>query len=95
MIAALLVTSSLSLLVLGALGLSWFRSQRCLRGRYRSTVIVTLKSGAAFRGVLFDSDGGTVVLRNAEHVDAGASALVAVDGEVLVFRSEIEFLQRP
>lgn len=95
MIAALLVTSSLSLLVLGVLGLSWFRSQRCLRGRYRSTVIVTLKTGTAFRGVLFDSDPGSLVLRNAEILSQGVKAPLSVDGEVLMQFSEVEFIQRP
>lgn len=95
MTTALIITSSLSLLVLVALGLSWFRSQRCLRGRYRSTVIVTLKTGRAFRGVLFDADDGTLVLRNAETAEPDGSKLVSVDGEVLVDRSQVEFVQRP
>ena len=89
----LVLASSLWLTALiGAL--SWFRSQRCLRGRYRSSVIVTLKSGLAFRGVLFDADAGTVVLRKAEAMD-GQNAPLPVDGEVLLLRSEIEFVQRP
>jgi hypothetical protein len=93
-IPALLVTSSAALLVLAAVSLSWFRSQRCLRGRYRSTVIVTLKTGMAFRGVLFDADAGTLVLRSAQAIADGAAPLT-VDGEVLVDRSEVDFLQRP
>ena len=94
MIPALLLTSSLSLLVLTSIGLSWFRSQRCLRGRYRSTVIVTLRTGMAFRGVLFDADASSVVLRKAHAMD-GSNAPLPVDGEVLIDRSQVEFYQRP
>lgn len=63
------------------------------RRRYRQTVIVTCKSGRAWRGVLFEADRRTVVLRNAEIVD-GQSPVV-VDGEVLLQRADIEFMQRP
>lgn len=95
MTAALLATSTLSLVALGVFALSWFRSQRCLRGRYRSTVIVTLKTGTAFRGVLFDSDPASLVLRNAEILSQGVKAPVPVDGEVLMQFNEVEFIQRP
>jgi len=61
----------------------------------RKTVIVTLKSGMAFRGVLFDADPETIVLRNAEAVEAGTDLPVKVDGEVLIDRSQVEFMQRP
>lgn len=94
MIVALLVTSSLSLLTFAVIGWSWFRSQRCLRGRYRSTVIVTLKTGAAFRGALFDSDPKGLVLRNVEALGQ-AKGPVPVDGEVLIQFAEVEFMQRP
>lgn len=65
------------------------------RQRLHKTVIVTLKSGMAFRGALYDADPDVFVLRNAEAIEKGTSLPVAVDGEVLVLRSEVEFLQRP
>lgn len=95
MIVSLIIVSAVVLIVVGIFGWSWFRSQRCIRGRYRSTVIVTLKSGTAFRGVLFDADSGSLVLRNAEMLGQGVKAPVPVDGEVLMQLGEVEFLQRP
>ena len=59
-------------------------------------VVVTLKSGLAFRGVLFDVDDRSFVLRNAEALEQGANGShVAVDGEVVMARSDVEFWQRP
>lgn len=66
-----------------------------LRQRVHKVVIVTLRSGRGFRGVLFDADPDLLVLRNAEVVEPGASSPVGVDGEVLIPRCEIEFVQRP
>lgn len=96
MTIALLVTSSASLLIFAILGLSWFRSQRCLRGRYRSAVVVTLKGTATggFRGVLVDGDADYLVLRNAESLSAAGDRVV-IDGEVLIDRREVAYLQRP
>lgn len=69
------------------------RSGRVLRLRIHKTVIVTLKSGETFRGVLFDSDSEALVLRNASFV--GAKDDLSVDGEVLILRPDIATLQRP
>ena len=74
----------------------WWISNRILRLRRRHVVLVTLKSGHAFRGVLFDSDVTALVLRNAEALGPGTGpAPVAVDGEVIILGSEVEFIQRP
>lgn len=77
------------------LGRYWC-TNRIMRLRHRRTVIVTLKSGHAFRGVLFDSDLTALVLRNAEALPGPpAPAAVPVDGEVVILSSEVEFIQRP
>ena len=69
---------------------------RLLRRRARETVVVTLKSGLAFRGVLFDVDDRSFVLRNAEALEQGVNGShVPVDGEVVMARSDVEFWQRP
>jgi small nuclear ribonucleoprotein (snRNP)-like protein len=57
-------------------------------------VVVTLKSGTTFAGVLYAEDSGAVVLCKAEHVQRDGSRLPA-DGEVVVLRSDIDFIQRP
>ncbi len=64
------------------------------RQRLRRQVIVTLKDGMAFAGVLFDVDKELVILRNTASIgDHGER--VPVDGEVILERSEIAFLQLP
>jgi hypothetical protein len=56
------------------------------------TVIVNLKSGTAFRGVVWRRRGPFMILKNAELLKdkAGGSPL---DGEVLVQQSDIDFIQ--
>lgn len=57
----------------------------------RQTVVVNTKTGKAFRGVFFGARGPLLVLRQATLLEPGHA--VAVDGEVLVERSNIDFLQ--
>lgn len=63
-----------------------------LRHRLRSTVIVTLKTGGAFRGVLYDHDNQALALRSVEVLDASALSK-PFDGELLVLMSDVMFLQ--
>lgn len=63
-----------------------------LRQRRRKSVLVTTKSEATFRGVLFQVDRHSMVLRNAEVVVAGENPTV-VDGELILPRAEVAFLQ--
>lgn len=58
------------------------------------TVIVNLKSGTAFRGVVWRRRGPFVVLRKAELLrQAERSPATSLDGEVLVQRADIDFIQ--
>lgn len=69
---------------------------RTLKDRLRSRMIVTLKSGDTFDGVLWSQDREVWVLRNATALQAGPrGANVGLDGEVLLFVSEINYVQRP
>lgn len=71
-------------------------ADRLLRERLCDKVVVTLKTGAAFSGVLFKVDGRVVILRDTRALEAGPTGdHVAVDGELVVFRSDIDYLQRP
>lgn len=64
--------------------------------RLRSRVLVTLKSGASFDGVLFSADRSVWVLRDAHALGAGDNgATVPVDGEVLIFVADVEYAQKP
>lgn len=60
-------------------------------------VIVNLKTGTAFRGVVYKQADGWLVLRSAEIVaDRGkplAGKAPALDGEVLVMRGDVDFIQ--
>ena len=81
--------------LVGALAWVPYRD-RLLRARHRETVVVTTHSGAAYSGVLFDTDSRTLVLRNAQvHGPPDADGPVSVDGELLLARGDVEFLQRP
>lgn len=62
--------------------------------RLLDSVVVTLKSGTTFAGVLYAEDRGAVVLCKAEQL--GPDGLrVPADGEVVVLRGDIDFIQRP
>lgn len=55
-------------------------------------MIVNLKDGTRFRGVLWQRRADYLVLRNTELLPPGSKA-IPVDGEVLVFKSDVLFLQ--
>lgn len=75
---------------------AWPSRDRLIRQRLRDQVVVTLKSGSAFRGVLFEADARSFVLRNVEMLGRpGDGVHIPVDGELMVARSEVEFVQRP
>lgn len=58
------------------------------------TVIVNLKSGTAFRGVIWRRRGPFMVLRDTALLrDTSKSATARLDGEVLVQMTDIDFIQ--
>lgn len=59
---------------------------------YRETVIVNLKSGKAFRGVLWQRTGGFLVLKQAELLRPREGP-AALDGDTLVPFVDVEFMQ--
>ena len=69
--------------------------KRLIREHLRQRVIVTLKTGEAFGGVLFSADSEALVLRNAEVLDATSTDRQAqpVDGELLILRPDVSYLQ--
>lgn len=70
--------------------------RRLLNQRLRHKVIVTLKDGASFSGVLYEADSEALVLRSAEALDSDPrSGPVPVDGEVLILRADVSFMQIP
>lgn len=63
-----------------------------VRRRRHAPVIVTLKSGSGFKGVLVADDRRALVLGNAETVDDGRP--VPVDGEVIVPWGDVKYMQK-
>lgn len=73
----------------------WPSRDRLLRRNVRDTVIVNMKSRIAFRGVLYEADRHSLILRNAVIARPEDDAPTAVDGEVFLPRIDVEFMQRP
>lgn len=64
--------------------------------RIRRRCIVTLKTGDSFSGVLYDADSEAIVLREAEALGAGEKRTnLVVDGEVLILRPDVAYVQLP
>ncbi len=61
-------------------------------GLVKNKVIINMKSGNAFEGILWDQAGSLIVLRHARLLSP-QSPPVDVDGEVIIERSDIEFIQ--
>lgn len=69
---------------------------KVLRSRLRDRVLVTTHDGAAFAGVLFESDDKALVLRDAEAVGAGESKTnLPLDGELIVLMWDVAYIQKP
>lgn len=62
------------------------------RGLSSRRVVVNLKTGRALDGVLVRKSGDLLFLRNATALEPG-SAPAGLDGEAVVARSEIDFIQ--
>ena len=69
------------------------RSEQTLNGCQRRRAVVTLKDSTSFAGVLWAVDKHCLVLRNASLIEDRAQT--KVDGEVVVLRAEVSFVQLP
>jgi small nuclear ribonucleoprotein (snRNP)-like protein len=77
------------------LAAGWYLDVRSdsLRGRVRADVIVTLKTGDEFQGVLFEQDRRILILRGAtQHLP---QAVIPVDGELLIRWDDVAYIQKP
>jgi hypothetical protein len=69
---------------------------RLLKHRLREVFVVTMEGGAAFKGLLYSLDQRSVILREAEAMAAGTDGRhVPVDGELILPRERISYMQRP
>lgn len=65
-----------------------------LAERLRERYVVTLESGETFDGLLVDVDERTVVMQDTSALGREGQA-VPVDGQVILQRASISYLQRP
>lgn len=70
----------------------WWSSQRLLHSKRRRRALVTLLSGETFDGVLVASDRDALVLGSAA---IAAEDQVPIDGEIVLLREQIAYLQLP
>lgn len=66
---------------------------RLLRSRLREVFLITLDNGDAFRGLLYALDRQSVILRQTETVNG--TEIKPVDGEIVLPRHRIAYMQRP
>lgn len=56
------------------------------------SVVVNLQTGRAVSGVLVDQQGPLLLIKNATVLEPGAEPL-KVDGDIVVERSQVDFIQ--
>lgn len=71
----------------------WVPGDRLVRRRVRKKLVVTLKTGETVGGVLVDADRWSFVLRQASML--GGDGAVPVDGELIVSRADVAYVQKP
>jgi small nuclear ribonucleoprotein (snRNP)-like protein len=57
-------------------------------------VVVNLVNGTSIEGVLYRDPGNLIVLKNAVYLEPGAEP-VALDGETVIERDRVLFIQAP
>lgn len=67
------------------------RIRRYLEALGRPTVVVHTNAGASIRGILTGVYDDVIVLRHAAHLSAAGT--VDIDGEAIILRHEVQFLQ--
>lgn len=88
MLVAALVLLSVAVVVAGS-----YLAGNGLSGRVKRRCLVSCKDGQDFSGVLWSAGRGVLVLKQASIV--GDSASASVDGEVVIFRADVAFVQFP
>lgn len=67
-----------------------------LATRRKRQVLVTLKSGESFAGLLMETDRDALVLRESTAIAYGKQAEnVAVQGEAVILRADVAYMQFP
>ena len=90
--AELVVLIAAVLFLAAGIGIHVFDRVAAQRLMIRRRVLVQLHSGRAFTGLLWRRRGGLVVLKSAEMLEPNNQP-VSMDGDVILDRSEIEYVQ--
>ena len=92
----LLIALTMAVLALPLVVLGWpaIKANRLQDRLVARRAILNLKSGQAIDALLTDVDGEYYFLRNAQLLEDGLTP-AAMDGEVLVHLSEVDFIQYP
>lgn len=69
------------------------RTDRIVKGLIRTKFLVTTKRGETWHGVLLDADPTTLLLADAALV-AGDGTRTTADGQILIQRADVSYLQR-
>lgn len=88
MLVPALVLLSFAVVVTGA-----YLAGNGLSGRVKRHCLVSCKDGQDFSGVLWSAARGVLVLKQASIV--GDTGTTSVDGEVVIFRADVAFVQFP
>lgn len=89
------MTLVLAAVVATGIVLWWWQSTHgLLARRAKRRVVVTLHDGSSWAGVLLDADRDVLVVVQAEFLHPDGNPVPA-DGEVILLRSEVRFLQVP
>lgn len=88
--------ATLLVAALAVLAVGWLAAERLAASRLavRDRVVVNLGTGHALTGVLWRRAGRHLVLRDASLMEPGASKAQPMDGETIVDRAEVLFVQR-
>lgn len=70
-----------------------FRRDRLMKRLARCRILVTLKTGEAFDGILWDIDRYTMVLADSKAYPANGGDPIPADGKVYLARSDVAYLQ--
>lgn len=80
---------------LAAVACAWIlaSTETLLKRRTRRRCLVSCKDGQTFSGLLWEADKGCLVLKAATVVGDGGTA--SIDGEVVILRADVAFIQVP
>lgn len=94
-LAALVALTTAGAVYLAGKALAYRAERVVWEDKTARRVVVSLKSGAAVDGILIGHSADMLTIREAVLHTPGADNPAPIDGEVVVLRDEVEYLQYP